>query len=154
MTSQPGRFKPSNNVPVLNIYRVNVFYIGPALIQGLASVFCSDTTLLRQELDRPDFWDGYIAKLKSFHLFHTVFYDRIKCPAYFRFLACVLLSISIFSFIWPFNHQVIYFEFPHTSSCVSLVRSTISSEWKLFILDNMGVNCSWLIYVMFYLQRV
>ena len=32
----------------------------------------------------------------------------------------------------PFNCQIIPFEFSPTWSCVSLTRSTISSEWKLF----------------------
>ena len=41
---------------------------------------------------------------------------------------------------WPFNRQIIQFEFPPTWSCVSLTRSTTSYEWKLFRLDKMKVN--------------
>ena len=41
---------------------------------------------------------------------------------------------------WPFNHQIIQSEFSPTWSCVSLTRSTTSSEWKLFRFDKMDVN--------------
>ena len=41
---------------------------------------------------------------------------------------------------YPFNRQIIQFEFSPTSSCVSLTRSTTSSEWKLFRFDKMEVN--------------
>ena len=39
----------------------------------------------------------------------------------------------------PFTHQIIQFEFSPTWSCVSLTRSTTSSEWKLFRFDKMEV---------------
>ena len=42
--------------------------------------------------------------------------------------------------ITTFNRQVIQFEFSPTWSCVSLTRSTTSSEWKLFRFDKMEVN--------------
>ena len=42
---------------------------------------------------------------------------------------------------YPFNRQIIQFEFSPTWSCVSLTRSTTSSEWKLFKFDKMEVNC-------------
>ena len=41
----------------------------------------------------------------------------------------------------PFNRQIIQSEFSPTWSCVSLTRSTTSSDWKLFRFDNMEVNC-------------
>ena len=41
----------------------------------------------------------------------------------------------------PFNRQIIQSEFSPTWSCVSLTRSTASSEWKLFRFDKMEVNC-------------
>ena len=40
-----------------------------------------------------------------------------------------------------FNRQIIQSEFSPTWSCVSLTRSTTSSEWKLFRFDKMEVNC-------------
>ena len=42
---------------------------------------------------------------------------------------------------WPFNRQITLFEFSLTWSCVSLTRSTTSSEWKLFTSDSMEGNC-------------
>ena len=39
------------------------------------------------------------------------------------------------------NRQIIQAEFSPTSSCVSLTRSTASSELKLFKFDKMEVNC-------------
>ena len=41
---------------------------------------------------------------------------------------------------WPFNLQIIQFEFSPTWSCVSLTRSTTSSEWKLFRFDKLFSN--------------
>ena len=41
----------------------------------------------------------------------------------------------------PFNRQIIQFEFSPTWSCVSLTRSTTSSELKLVRFDKMEVNC-------------
>ena len=41
----------------------------------------------------------------------------------------------------PFNRQIIQSEFSPTWSCVSLTRSTTSSDWKLFRFDKMEVNC-------------
>ena len=41
----------------------------------------------------------------------------------------------------PFNRQILQSEFSPTWSCVSLTRSTTSSEWKLFIFHKMEVNC-------------
>ena len=38
------------------------------------------------------------------------------------------------------NRQTIQFEFSPTWSCVSLTRSTASSEWKLFRFAKMEVN--------------
>ena len=38
------------------------------------------------------------------------------------------------------NRQIIQSEFSPTWSCVSLTRSTTSSEWKLFRFDKMEVN--------------
>ena len=35
---------------------------------------------------------------------------------------------------WPFNRQIIQSEFSPTWSCVSLTRSTTSSEWKLLLI--------------------
>ena len=43
--------------------------------------------------------------------------------------------------VWTFNRQIIQSEFSPTWSCVSLTRSTTSSEWKLFRFDKMEVNC-------------
>ena len=40
----------------------------------------------------------------------------------------------------PFNRQIIQSEFSPTSSCVSLTRSTTSSEWKLCTFDKMDIN--------------
>ena len=56
----------------------------------------------------------------------------------------------------PLNRQIIYLEFSLTGSCVSLTRSTASSEWKLFRFDKMEVNHFeiLLIHVTFYLQHV
>ena len=55
--------------------------------------------------------------------------------------------------IQPLNRQIIQLEFSPTCSCVSLTRSTTSSEWKLFRFDKMEVNCFkiLLIAVTFYL---
>ena len=54
---------------------------------------------------------------------------------------------------YPFNDQIIKLEFSPTWSCVSLTRSTTSSEWKLLRLDKMEVNDFEIlvIYVTFYL---
>ena len=41
----------------------------------------------------------------------------------------------------PFNRQIIQSEFSPTWNCVSLTRSTTSSEWKLFRFDKMEVSC-------------
>ena len=43
--------------------------------------------------------------------------------------------------VWPFNRQIIQSEFSSTLNCVSLTRSTTSSDWKLFIFNKMEVNC-------------
>ena len=58
--------------------------------------------------------------------------------------------------IKPFNRQIIQFEFSPTWSCVSLTRSTTSSEWKLFIFDKIEVNSFkiMLIDVTFYLYHI
>ena len=40
----------------------------------------------------------------------------------------------------PFNRQIIQLEFSPTWSCVSLTRSTTSSDWKLLRFDKMEVN--------------
>ena len=40
----------------------------------------------------------------------------------------------------PFSRQIILLEFSPTWSCVSLTRSTTSSEWKLFKFDKIEVN--------------
>ena len=69
-----------------------------------------------------------------------------KCGAYgFPYTAsltmiCVVMAVVAFS-SWPFNRQIIQFECLPTWSCVSLTRSTTSSEWKLFRFDKMEVNC-------------
>ena len=39
-----------------------------------------------------------------------------------------------------FNRKIIQFEFSTTWSCISLTRSTASSEWKLFKFDKMEVE--------------
>ena len=56
----------------------------------------------------------------------------------------------------PFNRQIIQSEFSPTWNCVSLTRSTTSSEWKLFRFDRMEVNCFQilLIDVTFYLKHI
>ena len=61
-----------------------------------------------------------------------------------------------FGYVWPFNSQMIQFEFSPTSSCVSLTRSTTSSEWELFGFDKMDVDYFQIlsINVTFYLQYV
>ena len=58
--------------------------------------------------------------------------------------------------IYPINRQIIQLEFSPTWSCVSLTRSTTSSEWKLCRFDKMEVNCFQilLIDVTFYLYHV
>ena len=43
-------------------------------------------------------------------------------------------------FYQPLNRQIIKSEFSLTWSCVSLTRSTYSSEWKLFRFDIMEVK--------------
>ena len=48
---------------------------------------------------------------------------------------------------YPFNRQIIQFEFSPTWSCVSLTRCTTSSEWKLFRFDKIGVNSSQILLV-------
>ena len=40
----------------------------------------------------------------------------------------------------PFNRKIIQLQCSPTWSCVSLTRSTTSSEWKLFTLDKMKMN--------------
>ena len=57
---------------------------------------------------------------------------------------------------WPFSRQIIQLEFSPTWSCVSLTRSTTSSEWKLFRFDNIEVNNFqiFLLNVTFYLWQV
>ena len=47
----------------------------------------------------------------------------------------------------PFNRQIIQSEFSPTWSCVSLTRSTTSSEWKLFRFDKMEVNSSQIVLI-------
>ena len=63
------------------------------------------------------------------------------------------VQISCFQ---PFECQIIQFEFSPTWSCVSLTRSTASSEWTLFRFDKMMVNNFQilLIDVTFYFQLV
>ena len=72
-----------------------------------------------------------------------------------RVLLCVLICLGIVErgtqiqktreiepeMDYPFNRQIIQSEFSPTWSCVSLTRSTTSSEWKLFRFDKMEVNC-------------
>ena len=48
--------------------------------------------------------------------------------------------LNVYTRYWPFNRQIIQLEFSPTWSCVSLTRSTTSSEWKLFRFDKMEVN--------------
>ena len=50
----------------------------------------------------------------------------------------IIISPKILLYL--FNRQIIQFEFSPTWSCVSLTRSTTSSEWKLFRFDKMEVN--------------
>ena len=52
----------------------------------------------------------------------------------------VNISDNYFIVTLPFNRQNIQPEFSPTLSCVSLTRSTTSSEWKLFGFDKMAVN--------------
>ena len=56
-------------------------------------------------------------------------------------LPSIVWKLSIYQrVVQPFNRQIIQSEFSLTWSCVSLTRSTTSSEWKLFRFDKMEVN--------------
>ena len=88
------------------------------------------------------------------------FKERLKMLGFWIFLSDVekqkldcQMSWWMNAVVQPFHRQIIQFEFSHTWSCVSLTRSTTSSEWKLFRFDKMEVNSSQilLIDVTFYL---
>ena len=66
----------------------------------------------------------------------TTIYSRflIRLISWSNHCYCNEMSVK------PFNRQIIQFEFSPTWSCVSLTRSTTSSEWKVFIFDKMAVN--------------
>ena len=58
---------------------------------------------------------------------------------HYRWITCICTDVWGL-FYKPFNCQIIKFEFSPTWSCVSLPRSTTTSEWKLFRFDKMKVN--------------
>ena len=71
--------------------------------------------------------------------------ENYSCLFNFRSIICKSWCLSIHYVsnncdltLYP---QIIQSEFSPTWSCVSLTRSTTSSEWKLFRFDKMEVNC-------------
>ena len=104
----------------------SLFYININLWNPVIALFCT-------------------AELQSMHaplllctLYIIIMYIFFLCNM------CILLFIYTVSnllycvFIQPFNRQIFQSEFSPTWCCVSLTRSTTSSEWKLFRFDKNG----------------
>ena len=75
--------------------------------------------------------DCIVTLLSHAHIHSCIFCETVKA-----------LSINLIHYIiLTFNRQIIQSEFLPTWICVSLTRSTTSSEWKLFGFDKMEVKC-------------
>ena len=86
-------------------------------------------------------WEMYNSRnLNTFREMHEVYKSNYYTIIHYIDWKLWFTSIRVIFNILPFDRQIIQFEFSPTWSCVSLTRSTTSSEWKLFRCDKMGVT--------------